>query len=235
MVELRYNGIGIPVLMWNNSYDRVNFDVESSVYIQEAWQESLNLVNTNRYAYDLDFTISSTGIAFASYMMKDPVLEIPVIQAVISNTYGALVNFGDKETITSTGASGYPRIAGTSGAMTKDVGAIWLYFDGMNNVVQSAWGVGAIAESPSNLSVVKHVQNWGIFQEYYNTLTWEYSSIEPYAGFLIFCNNVMIGSVPSGVFTFTDWNRSANGSLVYGVAALETDGDQSPTATITVP
>ena len=91
-------------------------------------------------------------------MLQDVSSKLPVVENLCSNTNAVFLNIADIS-IVSGGPSGYPRATGTTLASNsiRHSCVVWLYFDGMNQVVQAACGTGPLLSSPTDLSVVQNV------------------------------------------------------------------------------
>ena len=87
----------------------------------------------------------------------------------------------------------------------------------------------------SNLTIVQNVNDFTIFNEYYNTLSWSASTDPDLQGYVIYRNGDIIAVVSSAVLQWVDDNRNPSVSDTYGVAAYGSGLDQSITITATYP
>jgi hypothetical protein len=168
-------------------------------------------------------------------MQYDAPSNTPVIQAFEANTYAVAANYGNQVTISTGGSNGYSHIAGAQIGSTRSACAIWLNDNGVNTVVQAAIGQENVVPSPMPLAVVQGSNNFGLFTEYFNTLTWTGTAPANALQWLIFRNGVFIGTAPITVFQFIDHNAVQNEPVVYGVALQLQDLDQSQIAIINYP
>ncbi|HZX13309.1 MAG TPA: hypothetical protein VFF49_02805, partial [Thermodesulfobacteriota bacterium] len=111
----------------------------------------------------------------------------------------------------------------------------WMNFDGVNNFIQTATGTGTLVMPPSNLAVTQGVNNFGIFNEYFNTLTWAASADPNLVGYAIYRNNVLLTFVFADVLQFIDNNQKQNGPVTYGVSTVDNAGTESAIIYVSFP
>lgn len=129
---------------------------------------------------------------------------------------------------------GFPRIASSVNGEDVYAAAVWIR-NGETISVQAATGEGTLIQPPTNLSVVQNSNNFGIFTEYYNTISWTPSSSPDIFLYLIFRNGLYIGSASSTDTSFIDNNQQQNGPVTYGIASFDSKGTQSGVATVSFP
>ena len=87
---------------------------------------------------------------------------------------------------------------------------------------------------PTNLAVVQSSNNFGVFTEYFNTLTWQASADPNAVGYLIYRNGVFLAQVGADVLQYVDDNRVQNAADIYTVATLDVDQSHSILVNVTL-
>jgi hypothetical protein len=233
--QVAFDSIGNAIALWSNSFDDETFTLESSIKpVNGPWSSSVNLVDANSYAFAADLSATSFGDVLGLYMFYNGASLM--IQSVESDANGFLNNFWSVPITISLGANnGYPKIAASLSGNQINAAAVWLSYNGTNNLLTSAIGSKTLLSPPSNLRVTQNLQNFGIFKNYYNTLTWNASIDSDVKGYLIFRNGVFLEEVDANVLSYIDNNRVQNGSVSYSVTAIDSGQTQSTTASVNFP
>lgn len=233
--RLGFDSEGNAVAVWTMSFDGSSFVVQTSKKQKNgAWALSISLLR-NFYAFATDLGLSSVGDAYIVFMNRDPLTELLLIEAVEADLDSYLgFNWSVPKTLSEGPTDGYPKIAASAGSQTN-VAVIWINYNGTNCVIQSVTGTEEFFLPPSNLSVVQNVKHYGIYDEYYNVLSWQASSYDEVDGYLVFRDGTLIAQTESSILTFSDRNRKQNESVTYGVAAFNSSGAQSPIVDINFP
>lgn len=233
--QIAFDSIGNAVALWSNSYDDETFTLESAVKpVSGPWSETVNLVNANPYAFAADLSATSFGDVLGLYMFYNGASLM--IQSIESDANGFLNNFWSVPITISLGSNnGYPKIAASLSNNQIHAAAVWINYNGTNNLLTSSTGSKNLLLPPSNLQVTQSLQNFGVFKDYYNTLTWNASADTNVRGYLIFRNGVFIAKVNADVLSYVDNNRTLNGSVKYSVAAIDSEQTQSITVGINFP
>ena len=221
--------VGNAIALWNTSFDDETFSIQSAIHpVSRTWSEPVDLVDANLLAYEADLAVTSFGDVLAAYMLYNG--ESLMIQSVEADIDAAISHPWSVPIIFSEGDSnGYPRIAATLSNNVIQAATVWLSSNGSNNLVAAATGARTLILPPSNPTVVQHVNNFGLFNEYYNTVSWQASTDPNLAGYLIFRNGVVIDQVDANTLQITDHNRVQNAAATYGVAAIGAQASQSRT------
>lgn len=235
ITHVAYDNIGNAVAFWNNSFDGATFSFQSSVKpLRREWTAPIELTNGNIYAYSADIATSAWGDALAVYMFANG--SSLSIQSSESNISGSTQNEWSIPITLSSGAdNGYPHVAATLVGNVLNSGAIWVSFNGTHNTIAATTGTRTLVLPPSNLSVTQSSNGFGFFTEYFNTLSWQASSDPSVIGYNIFRNGVLIDQVGANVLQIQDHNATQNGSVTYGVAAVNIQQSQSKIVTINFP
>jgi hypothetical protein len=229
-----FDGNSNAIALWNTSFDDSNFAIQSAILSANGnWSSPLDLVNLNLYAYDLDLSVDSKGDALAVYMLNtNSSLKIQSSESDIS-AYN--VSWDTPATLSAGGINGFPCIAAQLNGNKIHAVAVWVKNNGVHNNIQSAIGMGKVLNLPLNLTVEQRVHNFGVFNEDYNTLSWQASSSPNVPGYLVFRNGVLINTVGPHVFQINDENRNPHESGTYVVAAFDSQNFQSSTVFINFP
>jgi hypothetical protein len=233
--RLAFDAEGNAIAVWTMSFDGSYFLVQTAKKpVNGVWTLPSSLIR-NFYAFATDLSLSSVGDAYIVFMNRDPSTNSLFIEAVETDLGSHLgFNWTVPMTLSEGPTDGYPRIAVSAGSQTN-VAVIWINFNGTNCIIQSVTGTEDFFPPPSNLSVEQNVQNYGIYDEYYNVLSWQASSYDEVDGYLVFRNGTLIAQTESSILTFSDRNRKQNESVTYGIAAFNSSGAQSPVIYINFP
>lgn len=229
---VRVDNNGNALALWNNSYDGDSFNIESAYKpVRGEWTSATTLIASNTYAYNASLSVSALGDALAVYMFYNGTSI--VLQSAESDTTGFLQNSWSVPINLSTGASnGYPSVASTLNGNTLNAVAVWVNNNGTHNLINSVTGTRTIVLPASSLSVTQRVNNFGVFSEYYNTLSWSASSDPNVVSYLIYRNGVLVQQVDASTLQIVDHNAVQNGTVTYGVAAIDNQNSQSAIVTI---
>jgi hypothetical protein len=220
--------------VWQTSFDGSTFTIMSSLKpVNGVWSIPI-AINSGLYSYNVDVDVSVRSRALALTMFYDGT-NID-IQTTTANT-GPLFstpNWGTLTTI-SVGNNSNPHVSLSSNSNNVNAAAVWLTFDGTNDRVQAVVGSDVLVVPPSNLAVTQGSNDFGIFTEFFNTLTWELSTSPNIVNYLIFRNGQYIAGVSPSATSYVDNNAVQNGSVTYGIEALNNQLSQSAMATVTFP
>ncbi len=155
------------------SYDGSTFNIETVVKPSGGMGLSLTLQVGVLYAFQSDISINNAlGEALAVHMLFDG-MSSAIVQAQDSNiTVPGQIGWSAGLTISQGSDNGYPRVACSVNGETINGAAVWINFDGTSNVIAASTGSKTTILPPTNLSVMQSSSNFGIFTDYYNTITW---------------------------------------------------------------
>lgn len=234
-IEVGCDGLGNAVALWSTTYDNETYTVQSSVKpTYGAWSDPINLVEDNLYASGARLTVASLGDALAVYMFYNG-LNLLIQTSELDTTGFMESTWSLPLTLSDATANAKPHIAAAIHDNKIQTAAIWVANTGMNNSVMATTGAKTIPMPPTNLAVVQSSTNFGVFTEYYNTLSWEASSDPNVVGYLIFRNGLFLEQVGSEVLEYVDNNKAQNGAVVYGVASIDDQGSHGKVETVNFP
>lgn len=230
-----YDNSGNAMALWTTSFDDETFTIESATKpVNGKWSDPVDLVSSNVYAYSAALSATSFGDMLGLYMFYNG--SSLQIQSVESDMNGFLNNsWSVPITISKGTGNAFPKIAATLTGNVIHAEGVWIDFNGVNNVIVSSTGSKTLLLPPTNLSVTQNVNTFGVFNEYYNTLSWTASAAPGVVGYLIFRNGVFVEQVGADVLHFVDDNRALNESVRYSVTAIDNQQVQSTTVSISFP
>jgi hypothetical protein len=225
---------GNAIAGWQTSFDGSTFEIMSSLKpVNGVWSAPAP-INSGFYTYDADLGVSVRSRALALTMFYDGTnIDIQTSTANTGPLFSA-PSWRDVTTI-SVGNNSNPIFSLSANSNNINAAAVWLTFDGTNNRVQAVVGSDVLVVPPNNLAVTQSSNNFGIFTEFFNTLTWALSTSPNIINYLIFRDGQYIVGVGANVTSYVDNNAVQNGSVTYGVVALNDELSQSSTATVTFP
>lgn len=91
------------------------------------------------------------------------------------------------------------------------------------------------AAFPENLSGVQVKNDFGLFYEYFNRLSWTTPLNFPVAGYYVYRNGERIATLGPGILGYDDHDRPPGTTATYTVTAFDSGGFESDPATIAVP
>lgn len=226
-LKLRFDTSGDAVAVWTNSYDAETFRVESAKKLFGGiWQPFVLIGVPTLYSLGIDAAIVSgttllTNMAWdgtSSILIQSQVSDIPIplVQAwTPSNSFSA----GDD--------NAFPKCAISLTGNTFNAASVWNHFDGTNKIIHAALGTDTAIDPPSNIAGDQNLTDFGVYQDYFNTITWDASSDPDITQYNIYRNGVFVNAVDPGTLEYIDHNSVQNETVIYGVAAITSSFRQS--------
>ncbi len=227
---------GNIIAQWTFSSDGKAFNVESSVKQvgNTNWKIPAPLVILNPHAHVGDISISSLGNALVTHMYFDGVSA--VIQATDSNIAGLVPLYWSIPVNISGGTNnGFPRVGVALVGDALYGSALWLHFDGTNTVLETSSGSRTLIAAPTDVAAVQSVTDFGVYQDYKNTISWTASTAPGVQSYVLYRNGILFATTLSDTLQFTDHNRGPIESVTYGVAAIDDRVSQSAVVNVVVP
>lgn len=226
-LELGFDTDGDAVAVWTTSYDGMTFSIESARKLfGQPWPEFVLTDAPSLYSFAFDLS-NSAGNFLLTSMTWDGSSTIN-IQSSESNGTNPVVQAWSAANVFSTGDdNGYPKCAVSRTGSTLNAVAVWTHFDGVNNVIHAATGSDTVIDPPSDVNATQSVTDFGVYQDYYNTITWTASSDPNLIQYSIFRDGVYFAATDPGTLTLVDHNATQGGTVTYGVAGLTSDYRQS--------
>ncbi len=232
--RVAFDSIGNAVAFWSNSFNGQTYQFETStIQIGQNWSDIAD-ISTSLYAFKGNVAVASSVNTVAAFMAFDSMnITIQSAESNINDTRG---NFWSVPQTISTGTNNKdPHVGATLLGTTINAAAVWEAFDGMNTIIQAVTGTKSAVLAPSMPMVSQSSTDFGVLTEYFNTLSWMASSDPNLFAYVIYRNGVFIDRIDSSMTSYVDHNAVQNGSVTYGVAALDTEGFQSQTVSVSFP
>lgn len=222
---------GNAVAVWTMSYDGSLFNIETSTLPFNAyWSSVVTIDSLDPYAYSADVDVVAAPDACAVYMISNTGISINVARKDIVAPTGVWDLAG---TISNYTYNNHPRIDATLIGNTVNGIAVWAGWDGSTGIIQAVTITQSVIQPPTGLAVSQTTNNFGVFTEYQNSVTWVASVSSDTVSYNIYRDGVLIGNV-SGL-VFVDHNRVPGDEHTYGVASLDAYGSESALAMVTFP
>ncbi|HSX13711.1 MAG TPA: hypothetical protein VLE96_04735 [Chlamydiales bacterium] len=232
---LAFDGYGNTVAVWTNSFDDEIIYVQSSTKgLNNSWSNPVDIASGSLYSHSENLSVSTFGNAVTVFMFYNG-LDL-IIQSSESDISGFVNDDWSLPINISQGSyNGSPRVVSSVSSNALQVAAVWLSSNLTTNSVQATTGKKSMILPPTNLSVTQSSNNFGVFTEYYNTLTWQASADPNTIGYIIYRNGQYLTQVPANTLQIIDDNRAQNGSVKYGIAAIDRENAHSQIVNISFP
>ncbi len=234
-LKMSMGPLGNILGIWSMSYNGSTFSIETATKQSgQPWGNYSPLVEEDPYAFQGAVSANALGDAACIIMFSDGgSTSIASMETQISGSAPGF--FTPFVTVSSGQDNGYPQIASTFDGSEVHAAAVWVGFDGANQRIIASAGTRGTVAPPTNLSVMQTETNFGIFSDFTNTLSWDASPSMDLFGYVVYRNGVLLKTVDPGTLQILDQNMDENGSVTYGVAAIDNDRSQSVTETVTFP
>jgi hypothetical protein len=226
-IKLKFDASGDAVAVWTNSYDGETFSTESARKLfGGSWPLSILLQVPSIYSFGMDVAIAN-GTALFTNMAWDEVSAIQILSQESDTTDPVLQGWTPTTILSSGDGNGYPKCAISATGSTLNAAVVWIHFDGANNVINASTGSDTVISPPSSVSASQSVTDFGVYQDYFNTITWNASSDPDVIQYNIYRNGVFFNATDPSTLQFIDNNTVQGGTVTYGVAALTSNFRQS--------
>lgn len=227
---------GNKLAIWTMSLDHSHFQIESSgKHYNSNWAEYNTLETNNLYAYQGDISVNQANDVVSAFMGFDGTNAfIRSSETATSNIYNQ--PFWTPPITISTGANnGFPHVSSGFDGTTIRAVAVWLSSNGTLTGVQAAVGSKIPIDPPMNVTVIQNVNHFGVFDDYYNTITWTASTSPNILEYVIFRNGTLVAQLSPSAISYEDHNNVQNGSITYGIASVANDITQSQIVNVQFP
>ncbi len=229
---------GNAIALWSSSFDNSSFSIQSaSQSAGGTWTSSTDVYGLNLYAFQADMAVNSLGSLVSAAMYFDgSTISISSFESDISGPF--LGVWSTPATISSGSNNGFPKIhtSYTAGLNQINGAAIWIEEIAGTITVQATVGSLATLDPPTNVTASQALTDFGVYQDYTNTLTWTASTSPNLFGYSIFRNGIHLTDIGANqTLELIEHNQlPATGSITYGVVAIDNFGTESPVATTTL-
>jgi hypothetical protein len=230
--SVKADAAGNVLAIWANSTDGDFFSIQTAVKPYGSnWSQLFLATAGDLYSFSDSIAMASSGDAFMHYVQNSAGSVVVSSQETDTASFSSN-QWSFPQQVSTSQNSGFPRVSASLNGTSFYAASTWLSFDGSHKIVQAIVGSKTIVIAPSNVLVSQSVQNFGVFQDYQNTLTWTASTDPSVTGYSIYRNGVFWTTTDASTLSVVDHNAVQNGAVTYGVAAF--DGDQHQSAIITV-
>jgi hypothetical protein len=236
-LRVRSDPNGNVVAMWMQSTDGSTFSFNAAAMpFGGNWSFGQMVSLPGFTGTDGYLHINSIGDYVAVFMANDGT------NAIIQSSdffYGGFLPYTwSPLSIVSTGTNnGFPRVASYYASGTIYATAVWTQYDGTNTIINASSGSRVMLLAPSGIGVTQNLHDYGIVQDYYNTITWTPTTDTNAVGQILLRNGVFLASLDASATSFVDHNQpqSGHGPVVYGIAAIDQFNQLSPITTFSFP
>lgn len=233
-IRLKYDVNGDILAVWTNSYDGEVFNIESSQKIVGGtWPLFISPQSPTLYSFGMDVAVAS-GTALLVNMAWDGVSDIVILSQETDTTDPVLQAWTLTNPLSTGSDNGYPKCAMSITGSTLNAVVVWTYFNGTNLVINASSGTDSVVAPPSSVSATQSVTNFGVYNDYSNTITWSASTDPDLIQYNIYRNGVFFSQTDASTLQLTDHNQTQGATVIYGVAALRSDFRQSAIVTFTL-
>lgn len=215
----------LAIVAWTSSYDGSYYNVEWTIFNGRDW-EIPYLLLSNPLPTQFALGVDSQNYAYLVSNYLDP-------DDGILKLYGGLFNLKINREIADLPI--YPWIFSSKGnscsnnistsviseqspVISSPVSMVWKNYDGNFIVIEQLQVMIPILDPPTDLKVETIPQDYGVFFQYNNKLTWSPSSSDLVTAYAIFRNGIYLGKVPNTTLFYIDLNRDnmSNTYTIFG-------------------
>jgi hypothetical protein len=233
ILRMGVDGAGNVIALWTSSYDGSTLNVITAVQpVNQSWVFGGDLVLENLYAYEGDVSVTPFGSLVSTYMYFDGT-DVD-IQSTESDLGGVRTNIWSIPQNVSTGTyNGFPRVTSSLAGQTLNAVTLWVNSAGMGseNAILASTGSRTVVLPPTITSVTQSSNDYYVFTEYYNTVTWTASGSPNIIEYAIYRDGIFITTVPSSSLQYIDDNAVFDLAVTYGVQAVDDEQSVSQIAT----
>lgn len=225
------------VALWANSYDGQIFSVESAFMSSgSSWSNFLLVNRPSLYTLSADMAVDSIGNTLATLMTWDG-KALNIVSQESDASYPHMKTWTTPSLISQEYYNGYSHCACVLIENTFNAAVVWINFDEVNTVLQASLGSKPITLAPTNLNVEQKAKDFGVYIDYFNTISWQPSPSPDIVQYNIYRNGIFFSATDPKTLNIVDHNalEQSKGTVIYGVASVDSNGSQSRIATIAFP
>lgn len=224
---------GTAIAAWTTSIDGMTFNIQYDIYSNGSWSATNGLIAINLLSTDFYLTTGPLGYAGITWMSYNSVNSSVIVQATVTDLVGVSAGFINPLPVSIAGNNAFPDLALNSSGSTSYAAIAWENWNGTNTVIQASEIVYNVIQPPSNLAVVQQGNNYGVFTELYNTVSWTASPSSNIINYFVFRNGQYITALNGSTLTFIDHNRPVSETVTYSISAGDNFGAESTLASVT--
>ncbi len=233
-IKLKFDTSGDALIFWTNSYDGELFTIESSVkLVGGVWQLSSMVDSPSLYSFGIDSAIAAAN-ALLVEMTWDGVSNINIRSIQTDSTNPGSQFFTIPNQISTGSDNAYPSCGFSVNGSALNAVVVWLNFNGSNVVINASSGTDSVIGPPSSVSATQSNINYGVYDDFINTITWSASTDPNVIQYNVYRNGVIVAELPASTLQFVDHNQVQSGHVTYGVAGFTGNDRQSAIITFTL-
>src|SRR4029077_2782791 len=94
-------------------------------------------------------------------------------------------------------------------------------FNGTNTIINAATGSRVMLLPPSGVTITQNLTDYGVFKDYYNTISWTGTTDPNAVGYILFRNGAFLASLSLSQTSYVDQNQLQNGPVTYSVVSID--------------
>lgn len=206
------------IVLWTSCYNGALYNLEWEIFQWGKWQVPSPFIGMNQTMITFSADVNYRDNAYVVSSFLDPGSGENSIIAGLLNLDSLLPGMGVIWRLSVGGNNAYPCTSVNHTGISTYAGTIWIHNDGTNNCIQVLVAQIPIVLPPSNLSVNYEEQDYGVFVQYNNNLSWTASPSLGVIGYVIYRNGVYVKTVGKNTLSYLDFNR-VNESGTYSIYA----------------
>lgn len=233
--KIRHDQFGNAIAFWTTSYDGSTYTIQASVkQVSGSWAPFSPLA-VSLYSFDVDFNVNTLNDSVATFMYFDGTSSIIQAAELNSAAFGTNVFFTPPVAVSTGPDNSTPKVATTYVGGNVYATAAWLSSDGSTISLQVSTGSRITVDPPSNVAVIQNADDFGVFVDYNNVISWEASTDPDIIQYVVLRNGSPFFLTDGSTLQVIDHNAVQNGSVTYGVLAVDSEFSVSPTVTVSFP
>jgi len=232
-LKVRADVNGDVLAVWTNLYDGMTYSLESANKVYGAsWPISILPQNPSLYSLGVDVAVSQ-GSALMANMTWDGT-NINIVSQETDTTDPIAQGWTNMNQMSSGSDNAYPSCAINVTSSQLDAVAVWINYNGTNTSINASNGSDIVVVPPSGVSASQSSTNFGVYTDYFNTITWTASTEPNIIQYNLYRDGEFFGATDPGTLTFVDHNQVQSGAVTYGVSTLNENFRQSAMITFTL-
>lgn len=227
-----YDSLGNALILWTSGVYGSLINLVSAVKQTGQSVTPYNyILQDNENTYDASIVLDGSSHLLVLFIFGDEInCDIQVVETDIGgnpvNRFSIPVTISTANTNNNT-----PRGAMSQTGTTINASAVWQGYDTVNLItnIQANSGSKPTLGPPTAFTVTQTINNYGVFNEYINTLNWTVSSDPNVIAYNIFRDNIWISQQPNFYTQFVDNNCVQSGigtTVLYSLTSVDANVQQ---------
>lgn len=235
-LKIAFDATGEALALWRTIFSGFSYGYRTAVRDASGnWQSPIDLVTNNWYAYAADIAVQPDGRSYLTYMTYDYRIAstlIYVIGSRINTPYNA---WAPLVMLSQGTVNGYPHVAASRQGNVLTAAVLWSNNNGPTEEIHATTGTGTVVLPPTSPMVVQNVNDFGLYTEYYNTVSWQPGPTSNPLFYVVYRNGTLFNSTLPPNLQIVEHNAVQNGSVTYGIGVVDQKSFQSDLVTVTYP